>query len=72
MGRSHHRRCSRSSGVKYPSEAYVILRGKQNKAMADQLATVSIARLGSKIGRVSVADLQEVERAIRVQLGLGP
>ena len=58
--------------MKYPSEAYVILRGKQNKAMADQLATVSIARLGSKIGRVSVADLQEVERAIRVQLGLGP
>jgi len=25
----------------YPSEAYVMLNGKQNKAMADQLATVS-------------------------------
>jgi len=58
--------------VKYPSEAYVMLRGKQNKAMADQLARVSKARLGSNIGRLSAADLQEVERAIRVQLGLGP
>lgn len=29
----------------YPSESYVFLRGKQQKAMADQLATVSKARL---------------------------
>src|SRR5690349_8517047 len=30
----------------YPSEALVVVRGKKHKAMADQLTTVSKARLG--------------------------
>lgn len=54
----------------YPSEAYVMLGGKQNKAMADQLTTVSKARLLSSTGRLSRADLNKVEQAIKVQLGL--
>jgi mRNA interferase MazF len=53
-----------------PSEAYVTLDGKQNKAMADQIATVSKSRLSNPIGRVSPGDLLEVERAIKTQLGL--
>jgi mRNA interferase MazF len=55
----------------YPSEAYVTLRGEQRKAMADQLATVSKSRLRQRIGRLSPADLEGVEQAIKVQLGLG-
>jgi mRNA interferase MazF len=47
----------------HPSEAYVTLKGKQSKAMADQLTTVSKSRL-------SKADIQEVEQIIKVQLGL--
>ena len=54
----------------YPSEAYVDLGGEKRKAMADQLATVSKKRLGERIGRLSAADVAEVERAIRMQLGL--
>ncbi len=54
----------------YPSEAYVTLNGKQNKAMADQIATVSKGRLSNAIGRVSISDMLEVERAIKTQLGL--
>ena len=54
----------------YPSEAYVTLDGKRSKAMADQIATVSKARLSNLIGRVSPGDLLEVERAIKTQLGL--
>jgi len=54
----------------YPSEAYVTLKGKQSKAMADQLATVSKSRLVSLVGRLSKADIQEIEQTIRVQLGL--
>jgi mRNA interferase MazF len=54
----------------YPSEAYVTLRGEQRKAMADQIATVSKQRLRSRIGQVTLADLADVERAIRIQLGL--
>lgn len=54
----------------YPSEAYVMLKDKQHKAMADQLTTVSKVRLNNHIGRISNADLQKVEQAIKVQLGM--
>lgn len=54
----------------YPSEAYVTVRGKKHKAMADQLTTVSKRRLRNLVGRVSSADLTGVEQAIKVQLGL--
>jgi mRNA interferase MazF len=54
----------------YPSEALVTLQGRQNKVMADQLTTVSKGRLINRIGRLSRADLRQVERAVKVQLGL--
>jgi mRNA interferase MazF len=54
----------------FPSEAYVTIAGKQQKAMADQLATVSKGRLSNPMGQLSAADMQRVEQAIRVQLGL--
>ena len=54
----------------YPSEAYVEIEGRQNKAMADQMATVSKRRLLDRVGRLSHGSLAAVEKAIRVQLGL--
>jgi mRNA interferase MazF len=57
-------------GRLYPSEALVTLPGQQSKAMADQLTTVSKRRLISRIARVSAQDMRQVERAMRVQLGL--
>ncbi len=54
----------------YPSEAYVAVEGRQSKAMADQLATVSKKRLRARLGQLSQPDLAAVERAIKVQLGL--
>ncbi|MBZ0167874.1 mRNA interferase MazF9 [Candidatus Methylomirabilis lanthanidiphila] len=56
----------------YPSEAYVMIEGKRNKAMADQLTTVSKMRLLSRAGRLSSAAVKGVEQAIKVQLGLAP
>ena len=57
-------------GRLYPCEAYVTVRGKQRKAMADQIATVAKERLQRRQGRLSPADMAGVERALRVQLGL--
>jgi mRNA interferase MazF len=57
-------------GRLYPSEAYVLLNGEQRKAMADQLTTASKQRLGVRIGALSSADMDSVERAVRVQLSL--
>src|SRR5438309_2547201 len=54
----------------YPSEAYITLNGQPRKAMADQLTTVSKLRLQSMLGSLSPSDLGQVERAIKVQLGL--
>ncbi len=54
----------------YPSEAYVTLRRKKNKAMADQVTTVSKRRLINKAGVVTAAEMRQVGRALRVQLGL--
>ena len=54
----------------YPSEAYVTFRGKQSKAMADQLTTVSKQRLINKAGDVASDDMQAIARAISVQLDL--
>ena len=46
------------------------MRGKKHKAMADQLTTVSKTRLDNRVGRLSKADLEAVEQAIKVQLEL--
>ena len=57
-------------GRVYPSEALVTFKGKQNKAMADQLTTVSKLRLINRGGRLTDAEMRQVERAVKVQLNL--
>ena len=54
----------------YPSEAYITLNGELCKAMADQLATVSKLRVRAKLGIISDEDMIQVERVIKIQLGL--
>ncbi|TVQ26278.1 MAG: type II toxin-antitoxin system PemK/MazF family toxin [Spirochaetaceae bacterium] len=59
-----------SVGKLYPSEAYVTFRGKQSKAMADQLTTVSKTRLIDRAGSLAAADMERVNHAITIQLGI--
>lgn len=54
----------------YPSEALVSLQGRQGKAMADQLTTVSKQRVLNKAGELSKEEMATVELALCVQLGL--
>ena len=54
----------------YPSEAYIIFRGKKSKAMADQITTVSKKRLISSEGSVSITEMEGVSKAISTQLDL--
>jgi mRNA interferase MazF len=54
----------------YPGEALVSVAGTQSKAMADQIMAVDKVRLKSRIGVVSRADMEGVEEAIKVSLGL--
>jgi mRNA interferase MazF len=56
----------------YPCEAIVTLNGKAQKAMADQITTVSKLRLSNRAGRLSAADLAQIERVVKLQLDLKP
>lgn len=54
----------------YPAQAYVTLNGERRKAMADRIATASKLRLRSRLGCLAGDDMEAVERAVRLQLGL--
>lgn len=54
----------------YPSEAYVTVRGRRSKAMADQITTVSKQRLTRKLGAIAVGEIERLEHALLVQLGM--
>jgi len=54
----------------YPSEAVVSFEGKESKAMADQLTTVSKERLFQRAGILSKEDMRKIEEAIKVQLDI--
>lgn len=59
-----------STGRQYPGEALVSVDGQNSKAMADQIMAADKARLKSQLGTVNKSDMQAVEDAIRVHLGL--
>ncbi|MBM4272064.1 MAG: type II toxin-antitoxin system PemK/MazF family toxin [Deltaproteobacteria bacterium] len=54
----------------YPSEAIVNFEGKEIKAMADQLATISKLRLFKRVGILSGEDMHKVEEAVKIQVGI--
>ncbi len=54
----------------YPSEAYITVKGKQHKAMTDQLTTVSKTRLMNWVCRISIDDMGKIEQAIKIHLSL--
>jgi mRNA interferase MazF len=54
----------------YPSEALVVFEGKESKAVADQLATISKLRLFKRAGVLSAKDMQRIEEAVKVQLDI--
>ncbi|TVR85012.1 MAG: type II toxin-antitoxin system PemK/MazF family toxin [Saprospirales bacterium] len=61
---------SSKTGKLYPSETPVKAGRQDSKAMADQLTTVSELRFLEKIGEVTVKEMVEIERVIRLQLDL--
>ena len=48
----------------------MIFEGKESKAMADQLATVSKLRLFKRAGFLSEEDMRRIEEAIKIQLDI--
>ena len=54
----------------YPSEALVHVGSRRQKAMADQITTATKHRLTERLGIVRGEEMDSVERALRIQLGL--
>jgi mRNA interferase MazF len=54
----------------YPGNALVTVGSNQSKAMADQMMTADKTRLKSKLGSLSKSDMQLVDDAMSLQLGL--
>jgi mRNA interferase MazF len=59
-----------STAKLYPGEALVTVAKQTSKAMADQIMAADKSRLKNKLGEISKSDLELVEDAIRLQLGL--
>ena len=54
----------------YPGEAAITLNGERRKAVADQIMAADKSRLTSQLGTLSKADMQNIESAIKLHLGL--
>lgn len=54
----------------YPGEALVRVGSQTSKAMADQIMAADKARLKDRLGVLNQTDLEAVEQAIKVHLGL--
>lgn len=54
----------------YPGEALVVINDRPHKAMADQLTTVSKARIAAFFGKLSDGDVENLDAAVRLHLGL--
>lgn len=59
-----------NTGRIYPSEAVVLLDGKESKAMADQIMTADKQRARGLLGTLTAKDMKAVEQAIKIQLGM--
>jgi mRNA interferase MazF len=54
----------------YPGEALVTLSEKQSKAMADQIMAADKSRLKSRLGVVAAAEMEALDAAMMLHLGL--
>ena len=57
-------------GRVYPGEALIVIDDRSHKAMADQLTTVSKARITSFFGKLANGDMEKLEATVRLHLGL--
>jgi mRNA interferase MazF len=56
----------------HPGEALIQVRGKPARALGDQIRSIDKQRLRSRIGRLSQAELLDIEDALCITLGLIP
>lgn len=56
----------------YPGEALVTVKGKQSRALGDQIRSLDKSRLRARIETLNQDELAAVDEAVRITLGLWP
>jgi mRNA interferase MazF len=54
----------------YPGEALIEIQGRSARALGDQIRSIDKSRLRSRLGRLSQDELETVDDALRITLGL--
>lgn len=55
----------------YPGEALIRIRGRQGRALGDQIRSLDKIRLQSRIGALTTEEMTAVDEALVVTLGIG-
>lgn len=55
----------------YPFEIVIDIAGKKSKIMLDQIRTVDCQRLGSKMGKLTLDEIEALDKALKLVLSLG-
>jgi mRNA interferase MazF len=54
----------------FPGEALIAVKGKQGRALGDQIRSIDKSRLKARVGTVTPAEMARLEEALAVTLGL--
>jgi mRNA interferase MazF len=54
----------------FPGEALITVKGKQGRALGDQIRSIDKSRLKARLGTVTRAEMVRLEEALAVTLGL--
>ena len=54
----------------YPFEALLVIKGRQCKALIDQIRSIDHRRLGSRVVALEMEDILQIESALKVALDL--
>jgi mRNA interferase MazF len=54
----------------YPGEALITIKGKEGRALGDQIRSIDKSRLKARVGALTPAEMGRVEEALAITLGL--
>jgi mRNA interferase MazF len=54
----------------YPGEAIVEIKGKQGRALGDQIRSIDKSRLKARVGRLTADETSRIDEALAITLGL--
>lgn len=54
----------------FPFESKIIINNREGKALTDQIRTIDKSRIGNFMGKLSNAEIADIEKAIKITLSL--